>query len=446
VQNLYRPGTIVSARGREWIVLPEREPDVLRLRPLTTAQGEEIGLFLPLEGERVRFARFEDPKPVAGGDATGIMTLFDAARLSLRAGAGPFRSLGHISVVPRPYQFVPLIMSLRLSPARLLIADDVGVGKTIEAAMIARELLDRGLARRLAVLCPAHLCDQWQQALREKFAISAALVQPSQMRRLERALPWLDISVYQHYLHFVASIDFVKSASQRDRFLAAAPDLVIVDEAHASARPRGTAAGVEHQRYELLRDLARDPDRHILLVTATPIAVSRRASARCSGSWTRPSIVIRPSRSIVRHWSPTWSSGGGVMSKSGWARKHPFPIAGPKRLVTSYRATISASSPMCSIIAASRSMTRAVCEQPSSACGIGRRSRSCARSCRAPMRLRWCSATAPPSSATSPMQTTTPRLSTKLTGHRCSICLARMRQPITPRPARGPGRAHRHRL
>ncbi|MBV8739437.1 MAG: DEAD/DEAH box helicase family protein [Alphaproteobacteria bacterium] len=270
MQTHYRPGTIVSARGREWIVLPSRESDVLRLRPLTTAQGEEVGLFLPLEGERVRFARFEDPKPVAGGDATGIMTLFDAGRLSLRAGAGPFRSLGHISVVLRPYQFVPLIMSLRQFPVRLLIADDVGVGKTIEAAMIARELLDRGLARRLAVLCPAHLCDQWEQALREKFAISAALVQPSQMRRLERALPRPDISVYQHHPHFVASIDFIKSASQRDRFLAAAPDLVIVDEAHASARPRGTAAGVEHQRYELLHDLAGNPDRHILLVTATP--------------------------------------------------------------------------------------------------------------------------------------------------------------------------------
>jgi hypothetical protein len=54
----------------------------------------------------------------------------DAARLSLRSGAGPFRSLGHISVVPRPYQFVPLIMALRQSPVRLLIADDVGVGKT----------------------------------------------------------------------------------------------------------------------------------------------------------------------------------------------------------------------------------------------------------------------------------------------------------------------------
>ena len=196
MESRYRTGTIVHARGREWIVLPPREPDVLRLRPLTTANGEEVGLYLPLEGERVRPARFNDPEPQSGGDATGIMTLFDAARLSLRSGEGPFRSLGRISVVPRPYQFVPLIMSLRQSPVRLLIADDVGVGKTIEAAMIARELLDRGLARRLAVLCPAHLCDQWERALREKFAIEAALVQPSQMRRLERGLARQDISVY----------------------------------------------------------------------------------------------------------------------------------------------------------------------------------------------------------------------------------------------------------
>jgi SNF2 family DNA or RNA helicase len=107
------------------------------------------------------------------------MTLFNAARLNLRAGAAPFRSLGRISVTPRPYQFVPLIMALRLDPVRLLIADDVGVGKTIEAGMSARELLDRGIAKRLGVITPAHLCDQWQRELAEKFGINSALVQPS---------------------------------------------------------------------------------------------------------------------------------------------------------------------------------------------------------------------------------------------------------------------------
>jgi SNF2 family DNA or RNA helicase len=62
-------------------------------------------------------------------------------------------------VRPRPFQIVPLLMALRLDPVRLLIADDVGIGKTIEVALVARELLDRGEARRLAVICPPHLCE-----------------------------------------------------------------------------------------------------------------------------------------------------------------------------------------------------------------------------------------------------------------------------------------------
>jgi len=153
------PGSLVRARSRDWVVLPSAEPDVLRLRPLAGGDEEGVGLFLPLEGRDVVATTFGPPDPALAGDATGGLLLRDAARLSLRASAAPFRSLGRISVAPRPSQFVPLIMALRLDPVRLLIADDVGVGKTVEAAMIAREMLDRGLARRLAVICPAHLCD-----------------------------------------------------------------------------------------------------------------------------------------------------------------------------------------------------------------------------------------------------------------------------------------------
>jgi hypothetical protein len=255
------------------------------------------------------------------------MTLFDAARLSLRSRAGPFRSLGRISVVPRPYQFVPLIMSLRQSPVRLLIADDVGVGKTIEAAMIARELLDRGLARRLAVLCPAHLCDQWERALREKFAI--VLVQPAQMRRLEGGLPRPDISVYQHYANIVASIDFVKSSSksssQRDRFLAAAPDLVIIrmrrTRRHARAAPRrAPTTGVTN---------CCEPSPAIRTGTffssrRRRTAASRRASARYWGCSIQAPIGIPPNHSIARPSSPTSSNGDGAMSRNGSARRPPF--------------------------------------------------------------------------------------------------------------------------
>lgn len=199
----YTPGSLVCARGRDWVVLPSSEPDVLRLRPLTVGHGEEVGLYLPLERAAVSPAIFSKPDPQTASDATGVTTLFDAARLSLRSGAAPFRSLGRISVVPRPYQFVPLIMALRLDPVRLLIADDVGVGKTIEAAMIAREMLDRGLAKRLAVLCPAHLCYQWERELSEKFGLEAAVIQPSRMARLERDLPRQDLSVYEHYRYLV---------------------------------------------------------------------------------------------------------------------------------------------------------------------------------------------------------------------------------------------------
>jgi superfamily II DNA or RNA helicase len=272
MQGGFSSGSLVRARGRDWIVLPGREPSVLHLRPLTRGQADEIGIYLPLEGRQITSAEFVPPAPARAGDATGVMSLFNAARLSLRSGAAPFRSLGRISVTPRPYQFVPLIMALRLDPVRLLIADDVGVGKTIEAGMIARELLDRGIARRLGVLTPAHLCDQWKRELREKFAIETVLVQPSQMARLERERSRQDVSIYGYYPNFVASIDFVKSdrGGHRDAFLRDAPDLIIVDEAHIAARPRGTDGRVEHQRHELLRDIAKDPSRHVILVTATP--------------------------------------------------------------------------------------------------------------------------------------------------------------------------------
>jgi SNF2 family DNA or RNA helicase/predicted transcriptional regulator len=161
-------------------------------------------------------------------------------------------------------------MALRLDPVRLLIADDVGVGKTIEAAMIAREFLDRGIARRIGVLCAPHLCEQWEEELRTKFDIHTAVVQSSRIGRLERGLPRGDVSLYQHYRHLVASIDFVKSERNRQRFLDNAPDFIIVDEAHTAARPRGVRDGAQQQRYALVRDLSRNPQRHMILATATP--------------------------------------------------------------------------------------------------------------------------------------------------------------------------------
>ena len=270
LETEYAPGALVRARGRDWIVLPNEEHGVLRLRPVDGLDAEAVGIYRSLEPDAVEPSKYPPPDPEQAGDFTGGLLLRDAVRLGLRSGAGPFRSMGRLSVAPRPYQFVPLIMALRLNPVRLLVADDVGVGKTIETAMIARELLDRGVIGRLGVLCAPYLCEQWEEELRTKFNIDAAIVQSSRIGRLERGLPRGDISLYQHYRHLVVSIDFVKSDRNRRMFLDNAPDLIIVDEAHTAARPRGDRSGSQHQRYSLIRELANDSSRHMILATATP--------------------------------------------------------------------------------------------------------------------------------------------------------------------------------
>ena len=264
----YAPGNLIHARGRDWVVQPDSTDDYLVLRPLGGRAEEATGLYLPLEADGVRPAAFGLPTSADLGDARSASLLRDAARLNARAISGPFRSFGRINVTPRPYQLVPLLMALRLDPVRLLVADDVGVGKTIEAALIARELLDRGEIRRLVVVCPPHLADQWQSELRDRFHIDAELVLPSTARRLERDLR-IDESLFDRYPFTIVSLDYIKSERRRHDFLRAAPELVLVDEAHTCADP-GRPGSSQHQRHQLLRDLARERTRHLLLVTATP--------------------------------------------------------------------------------------------------------------------------------------------------------------------------------
>jgi superfamily II DNA or RNA helicase len=264
-QGIFSPGSLVSARGREWIVLAGSDAEVLRVRPVSGSEDDQTRIHLALEAEPVREARF--PLPAAGQRAShdGALLLRDALLLSLRRGAGPFRSFGQISVEPRAYQLVPLLMALKLDPVRLLIADDVGVGKTIEAALIARELYDRGDIERMTVLCPPHLVEQWVTELLERFHIRAVAVTAASASRLEANLPPSG-SIFQAHPHTVVSLDYIKSAKRRDTFLQHCPELVIVDEAHTCA---ATGPG-RHQRYELLKGLTESSTRHLVLLTATP--------------------------------------------------------------------------------------------------------------------------------------------------------------------------------
>ena len=261
----FSPGALVKARDREWVVQPGSSESLLRLRPLGGSEDDITTLIPHLEAAPPIPATFPVPDASMPGNHTAARLLRDALQLKLRSGAGPFRSFANIAVEPRAYQLVPLLMALRQSTVRLLIADDVGIGKTIEAGLIARELWDRGEITRFAVLCPPHLVDQWKSELSRHFHFQAAALTASSVSRLERGLP-SGVSLFEHHPVVVVSLDYIKSERHCDHFLSIAPEFIIVDEAHSCA-----AAGQGKQlRFALLQKLAAEADRHLVLLTATP--------------------------------------------------------------------------------------------------------------------------------------------------------------------------------
>jgi superfamily II DNA or RNA helicase len=274
----WTPGSLVRARGREWIVLTGSSGEMLRVRPVSGSEEDQTLIHVGLETEPVVDATFPPPDASQRAGHEAALLLRDALVLSLRRGAGPFRSFGQISVEPRAYQLVPLLMALKLDPVRLLIADDVGIGKTIEAAIIAREMLDRGDIRRLTVLCPPHLVEQWVTELGERFHLQPVAVTATSATRLERDLPQ-GVSIFTTHPHTVVSLDYIKSDRRRDEFLRACPEFVIVDEAHTCA---ATGPG-RHQRYELLKGLVASPVRHLVMLTATPHSGDEDAYFRLLG-------------------------------------------------------------------------------------------------------------------------------------------------------------------
>lgn len=264
----YAVGSLVQARGREWVVQPGSDDEFLVLQPLGGGRHDVTGLHLALE--RVQPATFPLPTVDDIGDARSAKLLRTAVQLGFRSTAGPFRSLGGIAVEPRAYQLVPLMLALRQDVVRLLISDDVGIGKTVEAGLIASELLAQGSANGLTVLCSPALAEQWHRELIDKFNLDATLVLTSTAPALQRGLA-MDESLFDRHPITVVSTDFIKSPTRRHEFLNHAPDLVIVDEAHTAVQDGSSGGGMaRHQRHELLKDLAKDRDRHLVLVTATP--------------------------------------------------------------------------------------------------------------------------------------------------------------------------------
>lgn len=273
--KLKKPGKLVKFRGRRCVVQPSSDSEVILLKPLGGSDDEMISVFEPVlqSFDKIEDDHFELP---AKTDLDSFLTaklLYDAARLSFRQVSGPFRCMGKLSFRPRSYQLVPLIMALKQPVTRLLIADDVGIGKTIEAILILRELLERGTIKSFAVLCPPHLCEQWQKELADKLDIDAVIIRSSTVAALERKIVGDDtLNVFNYYPYQVVSIDYVKNGSTKmPAFLKDVPDLVIVDEAHTCTKNVDVnKKSQSQQRYELLEKIASREQQHLVLLTATP--------------------------------------------------------------------------------------------------------------------------------------------------------------------------------
>lgn len=266
----FKPGSLVTLRNRPWVILPSDDADLLLLKPLGGSDEEITGIFLPVAGasEKPQSYNFVKPSSNDLGDFTSAKLLYNAARLSFRNAAGPFRCLGKLSFRPRSYQMVPLIMALKQETTRLLIADDVGVGKTIEALLIAKELYERKEIKRFAIVCLPHLCDQWQDEMKNKFGIEAVIIRSGTATLLERQIRTHE-NIFRAFPFQIISIDYIKSGNKRQVFIDHCPELIMVDEAHTCAKPAG-ANNSQQLRYHLLHDIAKKENQHLVLLTATP--------------------------------------------------------------------------------------------------------------------------------------------------------------------------------
>lgn len=187
----------------------------------------------------------------------------------------PIASPYHGGVRVEDYQLVPLLKALRMPRVNLLIADDVGLGKTIEAGLILAELLLRRRIRRVLVLTPASLRQQWRDEMWEKFALRFDLVDRHETERLRRRLG-MDANPWRSFDRIVTSYHYLRQPDVREQFRSACKtpedsphfpwDLLIVDECH-NLMP--APFGKDSQLCDTLRIVAPRFE-HRLFLSATP--------------------------------------------------------------------------------------------------------------------------------------------------------------------------------
>ncbi|MEI6137959.1 MAG: helicase-related protein [Mariniphaga sp.] len=261
-----KPGIIINMRKRLWRV-DEFDGTEVVATPITGDSNDQR-IFLA-NVENIREERFEKISSELPGDLSAQRLLLRAYQFDLIHGSAPFLSLHRSSVVPYNYQMVPLVLALEKPNTRMLIGDDVGLGKTIEAGLIISELIQRGKVKRVIFLTPANLKQQWKEALDYFFHIRATIIDSFSRKEFEKELP-AGANPWQYFQFVIASVDYAKSPDIKQQIQEQQWDLLLVDEVHLSARPHSTVKAAKQQkRYELIKDLGKKIP-NLLFLTATP--------------------------------------------------------------------------------------------------------------------------------------------------------------------------------
>jgi superfamily II DNA or RNA helicase len=261
-----RPGQIVEMRKRLWRI-DEFDNYELHATPIN-GDFDDKRVFLR-DIEDIKLAELEKISSELVGDFQAQRMLQYAYRFDLMHGSAPFLSLQRSAVIPYNYQLVPLILALEKPTARILIADDVGLGKTIEAGLIISELIQRGKIKRILILTPANLKEQWQESLDYFFHLDAKIISSLTRKEFEKQLP-AGANPWQYFQIVIASFDYAKAPEVKHLIMEQKWDLLLMDEVHICAMPHATQRSQKQmRRYELLKHLgAKIPN--VLLLTATP--------------------------------------------------------------------------------------------------------------------------------------------------------------------------------
>jgi superfamily II DNA or RNA helicase len=281
----------VRVRGARWRVLDVRSYDDCQLVTLA-------GLTPPYVGTTRRILTPFDTIDLVDRSARPRLVRPErwrrACRGLLAANRPPaaLQSALHARIDLLPHQLEPALAVVRGMGSRVLLADEVGLGKTIQAGLVCAELLARGAIDRVLVVAPAGLREQWTHELAERFSIAAANVDAAALHRLTATLP-VGLNPWSTTPIAIASIDYIKRPEVLPAAAACLWDLVIVDEAHG--------IGGDSDRHAAVSALASGAA-YVLLLTATPHSGDRRAfvSLCALGSLDAdPLLVFRRSRADV---------------------------------------------------------------------------------------------------------------------------------------------------